>query len=137
MTNGSDLNADLALADRLAENDVEVVTDSIDRTVGDDSLDGVVLESDERIDVDGLFVALGAAGGTEFAEALGIPTEGPYLEVDPDQGTAVERVYAAGDVTGGNRQVTVSVGEGADAAINLLVAFRGTDYVDHRKSTTE
>lgn len=134
LTNGKEFNADAALADRLREADVEIISESVDRVDGDDDLQRVVLGSGESIDVDGVFVALGAAGGTDIAESLGIPKEGPYLDVNPDQSTAVDRIYAAGDITGGNRQINVSVGEGTDAAINLLEEFRGTDYVDYRKS---
>lgn len=134
LTNGASFAADATLVDRLDAANVDVVTEDVDRVAGEETLERVVLESGETIDVDGLFVALGAAGGTDFAESLGIPTAGPYLQVNPDQSTAIDRIYAAGDVTGGNRQVTISIGEGADAAINLLEEFRGTDYVDYRKT---
>jgi thioredoxin reductase (NADPH) len=133
LTNGNEFEADPGLADRLAENDIEVHTDPVDRVAGEKELERVVFRSGESMAIDGLFVALGAAGGTDIAETLGIPKEGPYLQVDADQGTTVDRVYAAGDLTGGNRQVATSVGEGADAAINLLEEFRGTDYVDYKK----
>ncbi|MFB6102195.1 MAG: NAD(P)/FAD-dependent oxidoreductase [Haloplanus sp.] len=134
LTNGAEFEADATLVDRLDEGGVDVVTEDVDRVGGEAQLERVVLASGETLAVAGLFVALGAAGGTDFADALGIPTEGPYLQVNPDQSTTIDRIYAAGDVTGGNRQVAVSVGEGADAAINLLEAFRGTDYVDYRKT---
>lgn len=136
LTNGETFDADEGLSDRLADNDIEIRTDPVDHVAGGERLERVVFESGDAMDVDGLFVALGAAGGTDLAESLGIPTEGPYLQVESDQSTAVDRIYAAGDVTGGNRQVAVSIGEGVDAAINLLEEFRGTDYVDYRKTTT-
>ncbi|TSD08521.1 hypothetical protein DP107_19525, partial [Haloglomus irregulare] len=78
-------------------------------------------------------VALGTAGGTDLAEMLGVPVEGDSIATDPDQSTPVERVYAAGDVTGGHQQIATSVGEGARAAINLLEDLRGADYVDYKK----
>lgn len=133
LTNGDEFTADPELASRLRDNAIEVITDPVDRVAGEGALERVVLRSGDAIEVDGLFVALGAAGGTDIAETLGIPQDGPYLQVNEDQSTTVDRVYAAGDLTGGNRQVATSVGEGADAAINLLEEFRGTDYVDYRK----
>ena len=78
-------------------------------------------------------VALGTASGTDIAEMLGIPVEGGEIRTDADQSTTAERVYAAGDVTGGHQQISTSVGEGARAAINLLEEFRGADYVDYKK----
>jgi thioredoxin reductase (NADPH) len=133
LTNGDEFDADPDLADRLHEHAVEVITDPVDRVAGGEALERAVLRSGESVEIDGLFVALGAAGGTDIAETLGIPRDGPYLRVDEAQRTTVDRVYAAGDLTGGNRQVATSIGEGADAAINLLEEFRGTDYVDYRK----
>jgi thioredoxin reductase (NADPH) len=132
LTNGDEFTAAPELASRLRDNAIEVITDPVDRVAGEGALERVVLRSGDAIEVDGLFVALGAAGGTDIAETLGIPQDGPYLQVNEDQSTTVDRVYAAGDLTGGNRQVATSVGEGADAAINLLEEFRGTDYVDYR-----
>ena len=133
LTNGDEVTADRELADRLDAAGIDVRTDRIERVAGDGELERVVFRDGGELPVTGLFVALGTAGGTDVAQTLGIPQDGPYLQVNPDQSTAVDRVYAAGDLTGGNRQVATSVGEGADAAINLLEAFRGTDYVDYKK----
>ncbi|MEZ3118020.1 NAD(P)/FAD-dependent oxidoreductase [Halobaculum sp. MBLA0147] len=136
LTDCESLDADEATVSRLETAGVEVITDTVDRVAGDDHLERVVFRDGDTLSVEGLFVALGAAGGTDIAETLGIPRDGPYLEVNPDQSTAVDGVYAAGDLTGGNRQVATSVGEGADAAVNLLEEFRGADYVDYKKLDT-
>jgi thioredoxin reductase (NADPH) len=133
LTNGDDLTANPELVERLDTAEIEVLSERVDRVAGDGGLERVVFDDGDEIEVTGLFVALGTAGETDIAETLGIPQEGPYLRVNEDQSTAVDRVYAAGDLTGGNRQVATSVGEGADAAINLLEEFRGTDYVDYKK----
>lgn len=133
LTNGEEFDADPELLDRLDEAGIEVITVPVARVAGEDELQRIVMASGDAVEVDGLFVALGAAGGTDIAETLGVPQDGPYLRVDDDQSTTVDRVYATGDITGGNRQVATSTGEGADAAINLLEEFRGTDFVDYRK----
>ena len=112
LTNGSAFEADPELRERVEEAGIPVV---------------------DHIEVDGLFVALGTAGGTDIAEMLGVPVEGGEIQTDRDQSTTAERVYAAGDVTGGHQQISTSVGEGARAAINLLEEFRGADYVDYKK----
>jgi len=133
LTNDSEFEADPELQDRVEAADIPVRTDRLDRLVGEDGLEGVRTKEGERIDIDGLFVALGTAGGTDIAEMLGIPVEAGEIQTDPDQSTTVERVYAAGDVTGGHQQISTSVGEGARAAINRLEEFRGADYVDYKK----
>jgi thioredoxin reductase (NADPH) len=133
LTNGKPVEIDDALLEQLAEEGIEIVREPADRIVGDDVVEGVELKSGDVIEVEGVFVALGAAGGADIADMLGIPRDGDYLDVDEDQYTGVDRVYAAGDITGGQRQVNVSVGEGTTAAINLLEDFRGGDYVDYKK----
>jgi len=110
-----------------------VITDRLDRLVGEESLEGAITRDGDEIAVDGLFVALGTAGGTDLAEMLGVPVDGDDIVTDPDQSTSIDRVYAAGDVTGGHQQIATSVGEGARAAISLLEEFRGADYIDYKK----
>lgn len=136
LTNGDELAADDELVDRLDEEGVSVRTDRLDRLEGDDVLEAVITRDEERLDVEGLFVALGTAGGTDIAEMLGVPVEGDDIVTEPDQSTTVDRVYAAGDVTGGHQQIATDVGEGARAAINLLEDLRGADYVDYKKLET-
>jgi len=137
LTNGKDFQADAELEERVENEGITVRTDRLDRLEGNDVLEAVVTRDGERIPIDGLFVALGTAGGTDLAEMLGIPVEGDSIMADPDQSTTADRVYAAGDVTGGHQQISTSVGEGARAAINLLEAFRGADYVDYKKMESE
>jgi Thioredoxin reductase len=133
LTNGDELTADEELVDRLDAAGVPVRTDRLDRLTGDEVLSAVHTRDGERIPIEGLFVALGTAGGTDLAEMLGVPVEGDDIVTDRDQSTRVDRVYAAGDVTGGHQQIATSVGEGARAAINLLEELRGADYVDYKK----
>ncbi|MFW6318197.1 MAG: NAD(P)/FAD-dependent oxidoreductase [Halorubrum sp.] len=133
LTNGSAFEADEGLRSRVEAAEIPVRTDRLDRLEGEETLDAVRTRDGEAIAVDGLFVALGTAGGTDLAEMLGIPVEDGSIVTDRDQSTAVDRVYAAGDVTGGHQQIATSVGEGARAAINLLEDLRGGEYVDYRK----
>jgi len=133
LTNGSTFTADPELTEQVDDAGIPIETDRLDRLVGDDGLEGVVTTDDETIAIDGLFVALGTAGGTDLAEMLGVPVEDDSIVTEPDQSTTVDRVYAAGDATGGHQQIATSVGEGARAAINLLEEFRGADYVDYKK----
>ena len=133
LTNGAPFEASGDLRERVEKAEIPVRTDRLDRLAGDDTLEAVVTREGDRIAVDGLFVALGTAGGTDLAETLGVPVEGDSIVVDEAQATPVDRVYAAGDVTGGHQQIATSVGEGARAAINLLEELRGADYVDYKK----
>lgn len=134
LTNGNEFAADERLRERLDEEDIPVVTDRLDRLEGEDVLERVVTRDGETIEVDGVFVALGAAGGTDLAEMIGVATEGNDVRTDDEMGTNLPRVYAAGDVAGGQRQINTSVGEGTRAAINLLEELRDAgEYVDYKK----
>jgi thioredoxin reductase (NADPH) len=134
LTNGNDFAADPALQARLEEESIPVRTDRLDRLEGETMLERVVTRDGEEIAVEGVFVALGAAGGTDLAEMVGVATEGQTIRTDEEMATNLPRVYAAGDVTGGQRQINTSVGEGTRAAINLLEELRDTgEYVDYRK----
>ncbi|MFB6069416.1 MAG: NAD(P)/FAD-dependent oxidoreductase [Halanaeroarchaeum sp.] len=130
-TNGDEVVMNESLRARLGAQDIPIVETPLDRVEGDEELERVVFQSGEERAMDGLFVAVGQAGGQDLAEMLGLPTDGNYIQVDEERNAGMERVYAAGDCIGGNRQVASSVGEGADAAINLLEEIRGATYVDY------
>ena len=70
-------------------------------------------------EVDGVFVSVGDAPQNQLAKHLGVKMdEQGYIIVDRQQRTNVEGVYAAGDITGGVRQVVTAVAEGAIAALS-------------------
>ena len=130
-TNGKDVEMNEDLWHRLEREGIPVVEEPMDRLEGDGELERIVFRNGEETDLDGLFVAVGQAGGQDLAEMLGLPTDGSYIDVDEELNAGMEKVYAAGDCIGGNRQIASSVGEGADAAINLLEEMRGATYVDY------
>jgi thioredoxin reductase (NADPH) len=79
-----------------------------------------VLEDGEKEQIEGLFVAYGVAGSADFAKKLGVNLNGNDIIVDKEQYTGVKGLYAAGDCTGGLKQVAVAVGEGAVAGISII-----------------
>lgn len=130
-TNGSEPEMSAELRERLDRKGIPVDETPMDRLAGNGELESVEFGDGSTTDLDGLFVAVGQAGGQDLAEMLGLPTDGNYIDVDEELNAGMEKVYAAGDCIGGNRQVASSVGEGADAAINLLEEMRGANYVDY------
>jgi thioredoxin reductase (NADPH) len=67
---------------------------------------------------DGAFVSIGLIPNTELAKNLGVEMdERGYIKVDDFQRTSVKGVYAAGDITGGARQIVTSCAQGAQAAL--------------------
>jgi thioredoxin reductase (NADPH) len=99
---------------------IPVIEKNITALRGDGRLAGVVLDSGETLDVDGLFVAIGDASSVDFARSLGIVTKGNFIEVDGELKTNVPGIFAAGDCTGNFLQISVAVGEGARAAKSAI-----------------
>jgi thioredoxin reductase (NADPH) len=68
----------------------------------------------------GIFVFAGYEPAAELVKGLGVLDDRGYVITDGDQRTAVEGLYAAGDVCVKNlRQVVTAVGDGAKAAAAL------------------
>ena len=76
-------------------------------------------QREEEIECDAVFIAIGEEPNSELASQLGVALDpDKYILTDKHQRTNVQRVYAAGDVAGGLRQVVVACAEGAIAAIS-------------------
>ena len=103
---------------------VEAVTLKIKKLYGDGKLQGVEFENGEKIEIDGLFVALGTAGAADFAKKIGAETENNRITVDEKMKTNIPGLFAAGDCIGGVLQVSVAVGEGAKAAMSAIEFVR-------------
>lgn len=82
---------------------------------GGESLQRIHFTDGTSEELEGLFVAYESASGTDFARKLGILTEGSSVVVDGRQRTNIEGLFAAGDCTGGLRQISTAVGQGAVA----------------------
>jgi len=74
-------------------------------------------------ELDGLFVAYESASSVDFARKLGILVDDNAVVVDRNQQTNLEGLFAAGDCTGGLKQVATAVGEGA------LAGKKMADYI--------
>ena len=80
------------------------------------------------------FVLLASNKRTDIAKSLGLELGGHgsrFVTVDEHGQTAVDRLYAAGRITGLPSQAIVSAGDGARVAISIIERVRGGYYVDH------
>lgn len=116
LTNGNNQEADFK--------DVLVVNKKIVSFEGGDYLDEVVYDDNSREKFDGIFVAYGTASSVDFARKMGIIINDNMIEVDVDQKTNLEGLYAAGDCTSRIKQVSVSVGQGAVAGLKISEYIR-------------
>lgn len=93
--------------------------------LGDKKVTGIILSQEEgskkkelKLDVDGIFVEIGAAPVIEVVQPLGVQlNEGGFIMIDRNCKTNVEGVFAAGDDTDTSfKQLIVGASEGAMAA---------------------
>ena len=99
----------------------DTVVESIggDNQVGELGLRNVKTGVESKLEVTGVFVAVGLRPNTGYLEgALALSPEG-FILVNDQMETEVPGVFAAGDIRAGSaRQVSCAVGDGATAAIS-------------------
>jgi thioredoxin reductase (NADPH) len=71
--------------------------------------------------VDGVFIAVGYMPSVELAKRIGVElTPEGYIKHDERHRTNIPRIYAAGDVEGGYKQIVTATGQGAEAAMAIF-----------------
>lgn len=130
-TNGCKIEIDSHFMEKLRSKNISIKQDKISSFIGDGILRGIKLSDGTVEECDGVFIAVGSSGSTDIARKIGVILDGGYIKVDGKQRTNLPRIYAAGDCTGGVRQIATAVGQGANAAINLISELKGIEYVDY------
>jgi len=103
-----------------ATNKYKVDTRKIKQIHGEQKVNFVEFEDGEKIDIDGIFIAEGIAGGGSFAKKLGIITKGDNIQVNENMETNIPGIFACGNLTGGLLQVNKAVYEGAKAGLQAV-----------------
>jgi thioredoxin reductase (NADPH) len=76
---------------------------------------------ESEVKTQGIFVAIGYEPNNEIAKKLGLELyEEGYIKVDEHMRTSMPLVYAAGDITGGVKQIVTAVSQGAIAALTVF-----------------
>jgi len=120
-----ELKASQHMLEKVRRTKVEMVQGRPLRIIGDPTVSGLELEGGRTLEVNGVFIALGAKGSIELALDLGImPDPSGMIAVDADCRTEMEMVYACGDVTGNPWQLARAVGQGCIAGENAAKAVR-------------
>ena len=104
-------------------NSVTILTKEIH---GDMKVRQIEFEDGSKMDIDGIFIANGQAGGSDFAKKIGVVIQKDSIIVDENMQTNVEGLYSCGNSTGGLLQVCKAVYEGAKAGI------AATNYIRQR-----
>jgi thioredoxin reductase (NADPH) len=118
-----ELRAQKYLQDKIKKEGIPIIWNSVVKEIkGDTFLKSVVIydrvrDVEEELDIAGMFIAVGEIPSSQLAGQIGVEIDrGGYIIADKDQKTNVPHVYAAGDVTGGLKQIVVACSEGAVAA---------------------
>lgn len=127
------LRAETRLQESLKQSGIPVLWNSEVREVkGDKSVRSVTIENTKEggaveSEADGLFVAIGYVANTEIARMLGVElTPEGYIKADlTTMRTSLPFVYAAGDITGGMKQIVVAVAQGSMAAMTAFEEMQG------------
>lgn len=75
--------------------------------------------------IDGIFIAQGVAGSTEFAKKLGAKIENNKITVNEKMETTIKGLYACGDCTGGLYQISKATYEGTKAGLQVIKYLNG------------
>jgi len=116
----------LQVSDRLGyqiqESDVEIhLGRKVIEIVGNDAVNGLLLDNGQKLNVDGVFIETGAKGAVELAATLGVALDAEkfqYVVTDKQQQTNIKGIYAAGDICGPPWQMAKAVGEGCVAGLS-------------------
>lgn len=123
------LRAEEALVRRL-EGVKILLNSAVEEISGENRVEGVVVRSTvdgstRFVEASAVFVSVGMVPNSQLALGVGASLDGEgNVVVDRFQRTTVGRFYAAGDVTGGVRQVVVACAEGAVASLSAFEDIR-------------
>lgn len=108
-----------------APNVEKVFNATVIEILGDTQVRGVKMkdattQGERVLDVDGVFAELGYIAKTDFVQGVVELDKQNHVVIDATNATNVPGIYAAGDITTVSyKQVIVSAGEGAKAALSL------------------
>ncbi len=103
---------------------VKIDTRKIREVRGNKKIEEIDFEDNQTLKTDGIFVALGVAGGSEFAKKLGIITNKDRIVVNENMETNIPGILACGDCTGGLLQISKAVYEGTKAGLQAIKYLR-------------
>ncbi|WP_051261161.1 FAD-dependent oxidoreductase [Desulfovibrio inopinatus] len=119
--------AEQHLQDSVQKEGIQTITNAVvEEILGSKKVRAVKLREtvtgeERELETNGVFVAIGEASNSKLAEDLGLALEDDgSIKTDERLRTTIPRLFAAGDVRGGIRQIVTAVGQGATAAASAF-----------------
>lgn len=113
LTNGKD-------KPEIIDDRIKLETKKIKEIEGKEKVEKIKFEDGSKMNVDGIFIAEGVAGSTEFAKKMGAFIKQNKIVVNENMETNIKGLYACGDCTGGILQISKAVYEGTVAGLQAI-----------------
>ena len=99
---------------------ININTKEIEEINGENKVEEIDFKDNTKMKIDGIFIAQGVAGSTDFAKKLGAKIDNDKIVVDENMETSIKGLFACGDCTGGLYQVSKAAYEGTKAGLAVL-----------------
>ena len=119
----------ILLAQVEKKENVEIIRDKVVKKLikQDNKLQGIFLNDGTKLEISGLFLAIGSDPVIEFLENIKIELDKNYIVVDNKMKTNIDGIYACGDIIKKDLyQIVTAAGEGAVAANSVK------DYLNNK-----
>jgi len=121
-----DTKASESMIEKAKSAGVETIAKSPAEITGKEKVTGVRFNDSSTLNVDGVFIELGARSSSDLAMDIDVmPNTDGTINADEKCKTSVSGVYACGDVTGRPWQIAKAVGQGAVAGMNAVLYVKG------------
>lgn len=122
-----ELRAEERLQKSLRESGIQIMSNSeVKEIIGERLVRAVRVQDringrESDIPAEGVFIAVGYEPSNAIAKQMGLSLDDEgYIKVDLSMRTTIPMVYAAGDITGGAKQIVVAVAQGSVAAMSAF-----------------
>lgn len=117
-----DLRASDVLQNRIKNKDNIVILKNVEvsEILGNDKLSSILLNNGDRLDVSGMFIAIGGNPELSFLDSLGVELVNGYIKTNNRMESNIKGLYAAGDVRYKDfYQIITAASDGAIAALSI------------------
>ena len=117
-----DLRASDVLQNRVKNKDNIVILKNVEviGILGNDRLSSILLNNGDRLDVSGMFIAIGGNPELSFLDSLGVELVNGYIKTNDRMESNIKGLYAAGDVRYKDfYQIITAASDGAIAALSI------------------
>ena len=117
-----DLRASDVLQNRIKNKDNIVILKNVEvsEILGNDKLSSILLNNGDRLDVSGMFIAIGGKPDISFLDSLGVELINGYIKTNNRMESNIKGLYAAGDVRYKDfYQIITAASDGAIAALSI------------------